>query len=503
MSAGARAARAWSASGAWMEAVAWRGANATSKAWAILLDASWLDGQNSRYGSSTATADRSSTPPGLGWTVAKGLGAMGQPGLRLIPNPEDSTVQPVVSAPDLPIGPLAGLEIALWRSATGKADHASPVCPRLVRGTPRQTRMITLPTTGTFADIPAIPRCASCPDPLPAYHQQATRLLHDANELAKAATALHNGYNLVTYGHLLRTAEHDSLETHQDQGLDRLLRPALRRLRTERQHLVGQYRYTYTDERAQRDLKTIAAASLLEIDVSRRQPGPLRSELLNLASRLVAEVQPDPLHRISYRQLLDLSDAWLAPIRDHYANNAGMAELDTAKQQLHEGLDQLLTPRDPGTGRGQPPPEVDRLTTLLHAASIGVLAGLVAAGSTEHAVVAVDPRLLLPLPFWTSPLLFSQYPSAARDIDQHRYHVALVPRLFADLAAHPRYSHQALYVIAESVWVDDADVCQAVLEQIPARAFAGYGPWWQRLRPGQLQRLLDKSRAISPRRLGG
>jgi hypothetical protein len=369
---------------------------------------------------------------------------------------------------------------------------------------PRQTRTIALPPSGTLANLPAIPRCSSCPDPLPAYHQQATRLLHDADELAKTATALRNGYNLVTYGQLLRAAEHDSLEPHDEQqDLDSLLRPALQRLHAERQRLLGQHRHTYTDQRAQRDLKTIAAAALLEVDVSRREPGHLRAELLDLASRLVAEVQPDPLHQIPYRELLDLSDAWLAPICDHYANNAGLAELDTAKQQLHEGLDRLLTPHDPRTGHGQPPPEADRLTTLLHAGWTGVLAGLVAAGSTQQVVVAVDPRMLLPLPLWASPLLFAQYPSATRDIDQHRYHVAIVPRLFADLATHPGHAHRALYVIAQSTWPDDAHVCQAVLKEVPARAFAGYEPWWQRLRPGQLQRLLDKARTTSPRRLGG
>ncbi len=432
--------------------------------------------------------------------VGKGRGAVGQRELRIIHGRQDAPIPPPLTAADLPIGPLAGLELPLWRSPSGKAEHASAQCPHLSRGTPRQTRTIVLPTSGTLADLPAIPRCRSCPDPLPAYHQQATRLLYDAEELAKTATTLRNGYHLAAYGELLQAAQNDSLDTHQVREIDRLLQPALQRLRHERQRLVRQHRSAYSNDKARRDLKTITAAALLKADVDRRQPGRLRAELLDLSTSLVAEPPPDARTPIGDRELLELSDAWIAPISERYSNSAGLAELDTAKERLREGLSRLLTTRDPRAGRRDPPPDVDRLTTLLHVAWVGMLAGMVAEGSTQHVVVAVDPRMVLPLPPWAPTLLLAQYPSATRNVKGQPYRIAIVPKLFADLVTH--WDRVALHVIAESTWPDDAAVCHAVLQQVPARAFVGDEPWWQRLRQGQLQRLLNKARGTSPRRLG-
>ncbi len=116
------------------------------------------------------------------------------------------------------------------------------------------------------------------------------------------------------------------------------------------------------------------------------------------------------------------------------------------------------------------PFEVDRLTELLHPALIGALAGVAGAGSTEQVMVAVDGRSVLPLPEWQAARRFVQYPSAHRDIDGDRHHVAVVPRLFADLASVSQ-GPPALQVLAEQAWIFDEPACQVLLNEGPAHDF--------------------------------
>lgn len=103
------------------------------------------------------------------------------------------------TARDVPLGPLAGMDVPLWKAATGAVLHLSADC-RVFRVPPQRAGVsLRVPNRGSMADVPEPGGCQSCPNPFPDYYTEARHLVSRMEELGKLADRLKAGHDLDAY----------------------------------------------------------------------------------------------------------------------------------------------------------------------------------------------------------------------------------------------------------------------------------------------------------------
>ncbi|GAA3904781.1 hypothetical protein GCM10022244_13680 [Streptomyces gulbargensis] len=407
------------------------------------------------------------------------------------------------TARDVPLGPLAGMDVPLWKAATGAVLHLSAEC-RAFRVPPQRAGVsLRVPDRGSMADVPEPGGCQSCPNPFPDYYTEARHLLSRMEELRKLDDRLVAGHDLDAYCGVLAFSMH-GLGGRDPKDAHRLLRKPLAALAAARDQVAARHAGAYRGGEATEELLMIGTASLLHTDFHRRRPGKFRlpwqeawEEICEEA--LDAQELENPSSdqiRYDYRHGFDQwCEKWLTALMDlsPAEQHARPSPVAARWARAHDVLERAIK-RDL-----QDQPWAVRLADRLHHTGRGLVAGI-AASMAEPVVVAYDGREVIDLPWLAQEILWVQYPGGVRQAGRSQHRLTALPRLFTLLDS---LSRRSLDVIADTDWHDSPAVYQEAIDNVPKAAFSPDAYcWWNTNAAGRLPHLLVMARteAASARR---